>query len=335
VIAAALLMIYVFPWGAALQAQQWITGSPVSEKPIVLAFSPDLPPENDGPGQTTGRRGSSVDDGVVLAPFKSGRDFTILDLVTGIHRVSLPVQIDGLPAGAVLASDRGTFRVTNPNGDIIFATNAAVCVHPDHGASGFACVAAEIHGLQGLTEHGTARGEFLLPLPTAIYEEIKEQPVRISAEFTLTLLEPSKPQLMQAANDKRLIGGIGECTTGIDRDADEIEFRCMTAVRQPSCIAVWLENSRTRARNPALFGCVPDYAPFPANWMPPALVKRGGADLPFLDPDGLARYPVDSSQISDAQVAIAAYEPKLHFVRQLAIPAVRLADWGDKKPLTH
>ena len=62
------------------------------------------------------------------------------------------------------------------------------------------------------------RGEFLLPLPTTLYEEIKDQPVRITAHFTLTL-QQSKPQLMRAVNDKKLIQGIGGCTTGIDRDA--------------------------------------------------------------------------------------------------------------------
>ena len=337
VTAAAFVLLWCFPWGAALRAQQWIDGSPVSDEPILLAFSPDLSPQTSVTDQTTGKHGSPVDDGGVLAPFKLGRDFTILDLVSGIHRVVLPVQIDGLPAGAVLASDRGTFQVANANGKIIFATNGSVCAHVDRGGSGFACVAAELHGHQGLTDHGTMRGEFLLPLPTTLYEEIKDQPVRITAHFTLTLLQQSKPQLMRAVNDKKLIQGIGGCTTGIDRDADEIEFRCMTAVRQPSCIAVSLQDPRTGSRNPGLFGCDLDYAPFPANWMPPALVKRGGADLPFLDPDGLAHYPVDTSQINDAQVVIVTYVPKVHFNRQLVMPTIRLVDWDyrEKKPVIH
>ncbi len=260
-----------------------------------------------------------------------------MDVVSGLHRVVLPVQIDGLPAGAVLASDRGAFRVADSNGNIIFATKGAVCAHPDRGGSGFVCVAAELRGHQGPTDHGIARGELLLPLPTAVYEVIKNQPVRIMAEFTLTLLQQNKPQLMQAVNDKKVIQGIGGCTTGIDRDADEIDFRCMTAVRQPSCIAVSLQDPRTGSRNPGLFGCDLDYAPFPANWMPPALVKRGGADLPFLDPDGLAHYPVDTAQINDAQVVIVTYVPKVHFTRQLAISGIRLIDWDDKerKPVIH
>ncbi len=45
VTAAAFVLLCFFPWGAALQAQQWINGSPVSDMPIVLAFSPDVPPQ--------------------------------------------------------------------------------------------------------------------------------------------------------------------------------------------------------------------------------------------------------------------------------------------------
>jgi hypothetical protein len=129
VTAAAFVLLCFFPWGAALQAQQWINGSPVGDKPIVLAFSPDLPPQINAAEQMVGRHGSTVDDGGVLAPFRPGRDFTLLDLVSGIHRVALPVQIDGLPAGAVLTFDRVRFRVANSNGNIIFATNGPVCAH--------------------------------------------------------------------------------------------------------------------------------------------------------------------------------------------------------------
>jgi hypothetical protein len=336
VTAVAFVLLCIFPWGAALRAQHWIDGSVAEDKAIVLAFGSNLTPQSDSPVQATGRHGSPIDDGGVLAPFRPGRDYTILDLVSGIHRVVLPVQIDGLPAGAVLTSDRGKFRVTKPNGTMILEANGSICAHPDRG-SGYACVVAELRGHQGLVDHGTTRGEFLLPLPTALYEEIKDQPVQITADFTLTLLQPNSPQLMHAVRDKKLIPGIGGCTTGIDRDADDIEFRCMTAVRQPSCFAVSLQDPRTESKNPALFGCALDYAPFPANWMPPALVKRGGADLPFLDPDGLAHFPVGTAQISEAQVVIVTYVPKVHFIRQLATPAIRLVDWDnrEKKPDIH
>ena len=52
-----------------------------------------------------------------------------------------------------------------------------------------------------------------------------------------------------------------------------------------------------------------------------------GLDLSFRDPQGLAKYPVDSSQLADAQVALKAYRPVAHFTRHLTISKIRLGDW--------
>ena len=52
-----------------------------------------------------------------------------------------------------------------------------------------------------------------------------------------------------------------------------------------------------------------------------------GLDLSFRDPQGLAKYPVDSLQLADAQVMLKAYKPVAHFTRHLVIPEIRLGDW--------
>jgi hypothetical protein len=251
-----------------------------------------------------------------------------LDLVSGINTVTLPVQITGLPAGDVLLSDKGIFRIERVDGRLIFAANGPICARLDRGgASGTTCVFALLRSHGSSTDFGAASGEVLLPLPTPLYEQIKAQAVRVTLDFALTWLRHSGPQLMHAVRDQKMVKGIGLCTTGVDRDADDIEFRCMVAVRPPPCVTASLQDARTGSRNPTLFGCNLDYAPFPAHWMPPTPIKRVGADLPFLDPDGLARYPVDTSRISKADVAVDTYEPLAHFDRRLQIPAIRLSDW--------
>jgi hypothetical protein len=321
VTAAALALLCVFPWSAAIRAQQWIDATPKGQTAISLAFPPDPSPQSK-PEPMTGIRNG------VVATFKPGRDLNILDLISGIHRVMLPVQITGLPSGDVIVSDKGSFRIESPNGTIIFATNGAICARVDRGGvSGARCLFAELRGNQGKVDKGAAHGEILLPLPTALYKQIKDQPVRISADFTLTWLRHNESQFMHAVNDRRMVEGIGLCTTGVDHEGDDIELRCVAAVHQPSCTGATLVNMRTGLQNPLLFGCSLDYAPFPANWVPPALVKRGGADLPFLDLDGLAHYPVDSSQIAEAQVVIDTYVPRAHLNRRLEIPPIRLSDW--------
>lgn len=322
VTAAAFALLCGFPWGAAIKAQQWIDSAPAGEKAISLAFSADPSPQSDPSWPITGGRNG------VLAPFKAGRDLNLLDFVSGIHTVTLPVQITGLPTGDVMVSDRGTFRIDSPNGTRIFATDGAICAHLDRaGVSGSTCLFAALRGHHGPSDNGAAPSEILLPLPTALYKGIKDQPVLITIDFTLTWLRHNGTQFMHAVNDRKMVAGIGLCTTNVDHEGDDIELRCVTAIHQPSCIGASLANLRSGARNPLLFGCDLDYAPFPANWIPPALVKRGGADLPFLDLDGLAHYPVDSSRIGDAQVVIDTFVPRAHFNRSLAIPAIRLSAW--------
>jgi hypothetical protein len=320
--AAAFALLCVFPWGGVLQAQRWINGAAAGENAISLGFSLAPSPQSEPPVQASGIRGG------VITPVPRGRDLNILDLVSGIHTVTLPVQIAGLPAGDVLLSDKGIFRIERLDGKPIFATNGPVCAQLDRGgAGGTTCVFARLTGHRSQTEHGAGRGEILLPLPTSLYQQIQAQAVRVTLDFALTWLRHNGPQFMHAVRDKKMVEGIGLCTTGVDRDADDIEFRCMVAVRPPPCVGASLQDARTGSRNPTLFGCDLDYGPFPANWIPPAPIKRVGADLPFVDPDGLTNYPVDTSRISEADVALDTYEPMAHFDRRLEIPAIRFSDW--------
>ncbi|HEY6454812.1 MAG TPA: hypothetical protein VIY90_05950, partial [Steroidobacteraceae bacterium] len=319
---AAFALLCVFPWSGVLQAQRWINGAAAGENAISLGFAPAPAPQSDPPVQATGMHAG------VITPIQRGRDLNILDLVSGIHTVMLPVQIAGLPAGDVLLSDKGIFRIERLDGSLIFATDGSICARLDRkGTSGATCVFARLTGHRSPTDLGAARGEVLLPLPTPLYEQINAQAVRVTLDFALTWLRHSGPQLMHAVRDRKIVEGIGLCTTGVDRDADDIELRCMVAARPPPCVGASLQDARTGSQNPTLFGCDLDYAPFPAYWLPPAPIKRVGADLPFLDPDGLAHYPIDTSRIREADVAVDTYEPMAHFDRRLLIPSIRLTDW--------
>ena len=54
---------------------------------------------------------------------------------------------------------------------------------------------------------------------------------------------------------------------------------------------------------------------------------RFGTNLPFRDSSGLAKFPVDGSQLPQSRVIIRVYEPEDHFARSLVIPQVKLQDW--------
>ena len=57
---------------------------------------------------------------------------------------------------------------------------------------------------------------------------------------------------------------------------------------------------------------------------------RFRGELHFRDPQGLAKYPVDASQLADIRVSLKTYAPVAHFTRHLTIPQIRLGDWQAK-----
>jgi len=52
-----------------------------------------------------------------------------------------------------------------------------------------------------------------------------------------------------------------------------------------------------------------------------------GANIPFRDASGLAKFPVDGPQLPQSHVVIRVYEPEDHLTRSLVIPPIRLKDW--------
>jgi hypothetical protein len=52
---------------------------------------------------------------------------------------------------------------------------------------------------------------------------------------------------------------------------------------------------------------------------------------PFRDFSGLAKYPVDGSQLRESQVVIETYRPADHFTRTVTIPSILLKDWTVEK----
>jgi len=95
----------------------------------------------------------------------------------------------------------------------------------------------------------------------------------------------------------------------------------------PTCVSVTLENPVNGRRNPEQWNCHPDYAPYRTHPYPDAIAQLG-ADPPFRDVDGLTQYPVDASQLPDAQVNLKSYRPKAYFTRRLVIPQIRLSEWA-------
>jgi hypothetical protein len=50
-------------------------------------------------------------------------------------------------------------------------------------------------------------------------------------------------------------------------------------------------------------------------------------NVPFRDLSGLAKYPVDGSQLGEAEVVVETFKPVDHFTRNVVVPSTRLKDW--------
>jgi len=55
--------------------------------------------------------------------------------------------------------------------------------------------------------------------------------------------------------------------------------------------------------------------------------------LQFHDPQGLAKYPVDESQLAEARAIVKSYAPTAYFKRRLVIPEIELRDWWIAMPV--
>lgn len=56
-------------------------------------------------------------------------------------------------------------------------------------------------------------------------------------------------------------------------------------------------------------------------------MSRFGTEIRFHDLSGLAKFPVDATQLPDSRVVVRVYQAQDHFTRQLVIPEIRLSDW--------
>ena len=72
--------------------------------------------------------------------------------------------------------------------------------------------------------------------------------------------------------------------------------------------------------------CHGDYSPY-SGWYTGDNMAQFGANIPFRDSSGLAKFPVDGPQLPQSRVVIRVYEPEDHFTRSVTIPEIRLKDW--------
>lgn len=158
------------------------------------------------------------------------------------------------------------------------------------------------------------------------YDQLKNQPVRLEIEYSLTLFRMSTANTLGALGGDQQVPETGRCTTTMDDEQDDVIFRCIIPGKHTGCDTMFLENPSSGQRNPEKFFCRADYAPYPLS-IDPDVMGGGGASLPFRDLTGLAHYPVDGNQLTQSQIVVRTYHPVEHFTRRLVIPQIKLGDW--------
>jgi len=238
--------------------------------------------------------------------------------------IRLPLGISGLHAGDILLADRVAVRIQSMPGKVLYE-GAGVCTRGGSGV-GVTCTNNALEIWSSTAAGSAIASEQRLNLPIAVYERIKNDPVRVEIMYALTRLAPQPSQAIAAIGGRRSLAEVGSCATRIDDDADEIQLGCLTNVEVPSCADVVLEDPQTNRRNPEFKLCNPSYGPAHREGFEDA-VSRSSLSIPFRDPSGLAHFPVDGAAIERARIVLTVYDPVNHFRRTVSIPSIRLSDW--------
>ena len=161
-----------------------------------------------------------------------------------------------------------------------------------------------------------------------MYEIARNQPIHAELDYSLTLFQIEVSDTIAALNGDKRIAILGGAGTELDYNGNTVRLGCIKPGNgdNPACATVVLENTVSGQQNPTSNQCFANYAPF-TNYEHINVMQPFGRFLSVRDPQGLAKYPVDNSQLANAQVSLKSYKPVAHFTRQLIIPEIRLGDW--------
>ncbi len=285
----ALLATQFIPWNVAFAIEQRLSPKPGAGMSTVFAFNPQLDKFRSPSG--------------LSASSDQGRRYN-----QGEHMwVYLPLQVTRTQPDAFLLTDLVEVRLIGQGGKVAFHGRGESLEFKDDGTKNNSLY----QGIQ---------------VPASVYREIKDGAVRAEVNYSLTLFGLKESYSIPALDGNERMPGFGWCETKLNEVETAVELRCMQPGKGPSCATLLLENETTGQRNPARSSCQGDYSPY-SGWYFGDNMAHFGANVPFRDPSGLAKFPVDGPQLPNSRIVIRVYEPEDHFTRSLVIPEVKLKDW--------
>jgi len=286
------MLTTLMPWQPAFAIQKSLSTAPGSAQSITLAFDPN-------------RGRLRRDESLPLLTYIGNANYNNPTI-----SLFLPVHISGLPADSGLQSDLYELRVVESSGRIDRIPLTPRLTAQRNGAGG---------PEQNVYQYLAVEGE--------LYKRIKDQPVRLEIDYSLTLFKLTASRALPAVNGNQHFADAGWCETRINATETAVGFRCVKVDRRPGCLTFFLEHIPSGQKNPERFVCDADYEPYLGWQLIPDSLLRTGSNLPFRDPSGLAKYPVDGSKLQDSRAVMQVYDAIDHFSRKLVIPEIRLIDW--------
>ena len=286
-----ILATQFLPWKPAFAIERRLSPKPTAGTNVVVAFDPE---------QRKFRSPSGLGASSERARRYDGEEHS---------SVFLPLQVAGIQTDAFLLTDRVEVRLISTEGKVAFS-----------GAG---------EGVEVAKEGPNPAEESIyqeIQVPVAVYREIKDQPMRAEVDYSLTLFGLSKSYSMPAFDGDERMPGFGWCETKMNEAETAVELRCMQPGKGPTCATLFLENKATGQRNPSKSSCQGDYSLY-SGWYLGDNMAHFGANIPFRDASGLAKFPVDGPQLPQSRVVIRVYEPEDHFTRLLTISQIKLSDW--------
>jgi hypothetical protein len=220
----------------------------------------------------------------------------------------LPIRVASLPKDAVLHADKSELRIIDPDGHVVYRGEG------------------DVWDFRPGEEAKTTVYQ-KLSLPGSLYARFKDKPLRLEFDYSLTLFRANAGYAVPALHGELRTPGLGICETEMNETGTAVELQCKQAGNSTQCRSAFLEDTATSQHNPEMYICEPDYSPSLERAEKTPL-SSSGLILPFRDPAGLTRYPVQGPQLPKSNVMVTLYEPEDHFVRHLTIASVRLAEWG-------
>jgi hypothetical protein len=289
------------PWQATFRLQQLLTASSGNRGSLAVVFAP-------GDGRFHPAPGQSLDD-VSEKPGIGPADVAAENQrrrAEGARTVFLPFHVSGLVPESRLLADRSELRLVGSDGGTVYQGTGEDL---------------EIRAAsEQVSVHQAIR------VPGAVYGRVSAEPLEVQIDYWFTVFRPNATYALPAQGGDERMPGIGRCATKVDDAGTRVLFECRQPGERPSCLSVVLEHTPTRARNPEVSLCAPDYSPYPGHAVPDAIGRFGGR-LPFYDPSGLIHYPVGGPQLSQSQVLVTMFRSTDHFLTRVVVPGVRLEDW--------